>query len=440
MIIIVEALRMDMQQLIIKKRDGGELTPEEISWLVNRYEAGEIPDYQMSAWLMAALIRGLSLLETLAMTDALVASGTRLDLTSLGRPVMDKHSTGGVGDKVTLVLAPVVAACGAYFGKMSGRGLGHTGGTVDKLESIPGFRTGIDTAQFIRQLAEIGICVAGQSSELAPADEQLYALRDVTGTVESTGLVASSIMSKKIAAGAAAVVLDIKVGRGSFFRSRGQAAGVAHLMQEVGQARGVHTKAVMTSMEQPLGSAVGNSLEVLEAARALTGNGPHDLEEVVVKLASVLLPLADLGWDEEKAAGEARQAVTSGAALAKFRQWVEAQGGDPGFIDDPERLEIAAYSAPATAAGSGYVAGIDAMAIGWAVQALGAGRRHKGEDVDHGVGAILAAKTGDLVEAGQTLAKIHARSQEQADTVAARIAAAYELAPEPTEPQPLIVG
>jgi pyrimidine-nucleoside phosphorylase len=430
---------LDARQLINKKRDGGELSRQEISGLIEAYMGHEVPDYQMSAWLMAALIRGLSFPETLALTDALVASGDRLDLSPLGRPVMDKHSTGGVGDKVTLVLAPIVAACGAIFGKMSGRALGHTGGTIDKLESIPGFRTEVGAAGFLEQLAAIGICVAGQSPKLAPADSRLYALRDVTGTVESTGLVASSVMSKKITAGSAAVVLDIKVGRGAFFRSRGQASGVAHLMQKIGEARGVRTEAVMTSMEQPLGSAVGNSLEVLEAVAALKGNGPQDLEEVVVRLAARLLPLSDLGWDQEQSANAARQAIARGAALKKFRQWIEAQGGDPGFIEDTGRLEIATFTAAASAPRGGYVSGIDTMAVGWAVQELGAGRRRQDDPVDHGVGAVLAAKTGDPVAGGQPVATVYARSQSEAEVAAGKIGAAYEYSDEKALPPPLIL-
>lgn len=430
---------MDAQGLIIRKRDGSELAPSEIADLIGAYSGGEVPDYQMSAWLMAALIRGLSFTETLALTDALVDSGSRLDLSSLGRPVMDKHSTGGVGDKVTLVLAPVVAACGAHFGKMSGRALGHTGGTVDKLESIPGFRTQLSAAEFTAQLQATGICVSGQSPELVPADRRLYALRDVTGTVESTGLVAGSVMSKKIAAGAAAVVLDIKVGRGAFFRSRGQASGVAHLMRQVGEARGVRTAAVMTSMDQPLGRAVGNSLEVLEAVKALKGKGPVDLMEVVTHLASVLLPLSDLGWDARRSRREVQAVIREGRALAKFRQWVEAQGGDPGFIDDGARLELAAERVTPPAPSGGYVSAIDALEVGWAVQELGAGRRRKDEPVDHGVGAVLAAKTGERVAAGQALATVFGRRRDQAEAAAARIAAAFEITETAPAPPVLIL-
>lgn len=425
--------------IIRRKRDGGEHAPGELAAFISAYMEGGVADYQMAAWLMAAVLKGLTLNETLELTDALLASGTRLDLSDIGRPVVDKHSTGGVGDKVTMVLGPLVASCGAYFGKMSGRGLGHTGGTVDKLESIPGFRTTIDAAGFKKQLGEIGICVAGQSRELAPADDRMYALRDVTATVESNPLVAASIISKKLAGGAQAVVFDIKVGRGSFFRTKGHAHGVEHLMREVGEKRGLAVETVMSSMEQPLGNAVGNSLEVLEAARTLAGEGPADLVEVVVALASRLLPLAGLGWDRAQAEEEARSRLSGGAALGKFCEWIGRQGGDASFIDDPSELPAARYRFPVTAAGSGWIESIDALAVGRAVLGLGAGRRVKEDVIDHAVGAVLHLKTGDRVQEGQELATVHASGQEEGLAAAASILSAYRISERKVEPASVLL-
>lgn len=425
--------------IIKNKRDGQELSAPEIEFLVNGYLSGSVPDYQMSAWLMASLLKGLTLKETLALTAVMVDSGGRLDLSSLGRPVMDKHSTGGVGDKVTLVLAPVVAACGAIFGKMSGRSLGHTGGTVDKLESIPGYRTGMSAAEFQSRLKEHGICVAGQSADLVPADKKIYALRDVTGTIESNPLVAASIMSKKIASGAAAVVLDIKLGRGGFFKTRGHASGAAHLMQKIGEAHGIRVEVLMTSMDQPLGRAVGNSLEVLEAVETLKGNGPLDLVEVVVALAARLLAMSDLGWDPATAAAAARRSLSAGSALAKFREWIAAQGGDASFIDDTSRLPVAAQTTPVFSPRDGYVESLDALAVGRSVQELGAGCRTTADIMDHGVGVVLHAKTGDPVKTGDTLATIYARDQESGAAAASEIADSYVIGREEvSRPSPLI--
>ncbi|MBI5870640.1 MAG: thymidine phosphorylase [Actinobacteria bacterium] len=430
---------MSPVDFIQHKRDGGEHSPRELAAFIDSFMAGEVADYQMSAWLMAALLKGLSLDETLALTDALLASGSRLDLSGLGRLVVDKHSTGGVGDKVTMVLAPLVASCGAVFGKMSGRGLGHTGGTIDKLESIPGFRTTLSAAEFASQLGKIGICVCGQSSELAPADNRLYALRDVTATVESNPLIAASILSKKIAGGASAVVLDVKVGSGSFFKTRGHASGVAHLMREVGAKRGIGVEAVMTSMEQPLGYAVGNALEVMEAAETLRGNGPADLVEVVAALAKRLLHLSDLGWSHERAEAEARERLATGAAVGKFREWIAFQGGDTSFIDDPGILPAAAHTATVAATGEGWVEAIDALAIGKAALNLGAGRLHKEDAIDHSVGVVLAAKCGDGVKAGDALATVHARDAESAGSAAAAIQAAYRISAARVEPASVLI-
>ncbi len=425
--------------LIKRKRDGGRLSPVEIQSLIGGYMSGGVPEYQMAAWLMAVYFRGLILDETLALTDALIASGERLDLSSLGRRVVDKHSTGGVGDKVSLVLGPLVAACGAVFGKMSGRSLGHTGGTVDKLESIAGFKTEVEPDHFLSQLRRVGVCIAGQTVNLAPADGRLYALRDVTATIDSNALTAASIMSKKIAAGAQAVVLDVKVGRGAFFKNRGQAHGVAHLMQEIGAARGLKVAPVMTAMDQPLGYAVGNSLEVLEAVETLRGKGPADLVTVVTELAANLLSLSELGWDINKARLEARRMIDGGLALGKFREWIEAQGGDASFIDNPQALEAAPVRHPVRAGSTGYIGELNALAIGEAALALGAGRLRREDRIDHAAGIILGAKIGDFVEQDQELAVIHCRSRAAGEAVAARVLSAFVIDGRQAPPRPLIL-
>lgn len=420
--------------IIQKKRDGAELSPTEIGFLVEGFMSGLVPDYQMSAWLMAVVLRGLTFAETLALTDSMVDSGARLDVTGLGRPLLDKHSTGGVGDKVTLVLGPVVAACDGVFGKMSGRGLGHTGGTVDKLESISGYRTDLDPEDFLDLLKHTGICVIGQTASLAPADKKLYELRDVTGTIESHPLVAASIMSKKIAAGASAVVLDVKVGRGSFAKTRGHASGVAHLMEEIGKARGIKVETVLTVMDQPLGTAVGNALEVNEAVEALKGNGAADLVEVVIELARRLLAMSDLGWDLNEASTAAQRALSNGSGLAKFREWIASQGGDASFMEDPGVLPVAEVQAAVVSPQDGYVKSLDALVVGRAVQELGAGRKRREDVIDHGVGVVLHAKAGARVRKDDRVATVFARSSHAAETAAAAMAGAYRIGTEPVQP------
>lgn len=429
----------DYIEMIYRKRDGKQLSGEEIGELLDGFMSGDVADYQMSAWLMAAFLKGLSLQETGALMDAMIATGETLDLSPLGKTVLDKHSTGGVGDKVTLVLAPLVASLGAVFGKMSGRGLGHTGGTVDKLESIPGFRTTLDGSAFLGQLQKHGICIAGQSLELVPADDRLYALRDVTATIESNPLTAASIMSKKIAAGANVVALDVKVGSGAFFKNRGQASGVAHLMRELGESHGMQVVTMMTSMEQPLGHAVGNAIEVREAIATLGGAGPGDLETLVIALAAELLGRASLGMDVRQARDEARDALKTGSALGKLEELIVAQGGDPSCVSDPALLELAPVQLAVRAPRTGYVARLDALKVGRAVFQLGAGRRRKGDRVDHAVGAQVHAKTGDEVGEGQALATVYARNTGDAESAALLIGKAYELTGEPVEPPPLIL-
>jgi len=425
--------------IIERKRNGRELSAQEISFLVNGYMSGEIAEYQMSAWLMAAFLKGLTFRETLALTDAMIATGEMLDLSSLGRTVVDKHSTGGVGDKVSLVLGPLVASCGAVFGKMSGRSLGHTGGTVDKLESIPGFKTDLKLPHFLSQLKEVGVCIAGQTLNLVPADKRLYALRDVTATVDSNALTAASIMSKKIAGGAKAVVLDIKVGRGAFFKTKGHAHGVAHLMKKIGEARGLKVVPIMTAMEQPLGYAVGNSLEVLEAVKTLKGDGPSDLNQVVVELAANLLSLSDLGWSKQKAKHEAYRYLKEGLALSRFRQWIAAQGGDPSFIDNPDKLPLAPAAGVVKAPASGYVAAVDALKIGRAALFMGAGRLKKEDKINHGAGIVLHAKVGDRVKAGEEIATVYASADEAAARAANDVLNAYRIVDKKVKAGPLIL-
>jgi pyrimidine-nucleoside phosphorylase len=427
-------------ELIRSKREGGEHSAAEIDFLIRGLMSGETPDYQISAWLMAVCFRGLSLGETVELTRAMCTSGERLDLSDIGHPVMDKHSTGGVGDKVTLVLAPAVAACGVVFGKMSGRALGHTGGTVDKLEAVPGFRSELSADEFQRQLREIGICVSGQSATLAPADKKLYALRDLTATVESNPLIAASIMSKKIAAGSTAVVMDVKVGRGAFFPTRGHASGVATLMRGIGEVLGVRVECLMTSMEQPLGMAIGNALEVREAMAALKGEGPADLREVVVALGGRLLAMSDLGIAEQEGRRKMAEALDDGSALAKFRAWMEAQGAYASFIDDPERLDVAGYQAQVPAAGDGFVGSLDARAVGEAAMALGAGRSRLTDRIDHGAGIMLHKKIGDGVGKGEPLATLYARTAEAAGAVAAQVLSAYAVSTDKTPPPSVILG
>jgi pyrimidine-nucleoside phosphorylase len=426
---------MNAVELIERKRNGEEVPAAELRELVAAYVRGEVPDYQAAAFLMAVWFRGLTPAETYALTDAMVASGERVDLAArLGRRVVDKHSTGGVGDKVTIAVGPVVAACGVPFGKMSGRGLGHTGGTLDKLESIPGFRVELTTDELVEQTREIGIAVAGQTADLVPADRKLYALRDVTATIDQVSLIAASIMSKKIAAGASAVVLDVKVGEGAFMPTVDAARGLAREMRSLGERAGMDVVCVLTDMNQPLGRAVGNALEVREAWETLSGAGPADLRELVLDAAAQLLALSDLGVDEEEGRRRAETALDDGSALAAFDRWVRAQGGDP----DPARLPAAPVVRPVAVPADGYVRELGAREVAAAAMKLGAGREVAGEPVDHAVGIVCCAKRGDRVERGEPLAEIHARDDAAADAAEATLLSAYEIGDEP-EPRPLVL-
>jgi pyrimidine-nucleoside phosphorylase len=415
-------------ELIQRKRDGGELSPDEISELILGFARGEVPDYQLAAFCMAVYFRGLSSSETFALTDAMIRSGRRIDLgAELGRKVVDKHSTGGVGDKTSLAVGPVVAACGVPFGKMSGRGLGHTGGTLDKLESIPGFRVDLTHEEFVTQVREVGLAIIGQTEDLVPADKRLYALRDVTATVDNISLIAASIMSKKIAGGADAIVLDVKVGDGAFMKSLADAEALAEAMLELGRDAGREVVCLLTDMDQPLGHAVGNALEVREAVATLRGTGPADLEQLVVAAAGRLLALSDLGVDEAAGRARAEQAIADGSALAAYERWIRAQGGDAAEDALPRAAVVRAVVAPA----GGYIARLGAIGVGLAALHLGAGRRTKDDTIDHAVGVVCRKKRGDRVDAGEPLAEIHAPDVDAADAAADEVLAAYELGPVP---------
>jgi pyrimidine-nucleoside phosphorylase len=427
-------------ELIRHKRDGGSFSDDEIGALVAGYTSGAIPDYQMSALLMAILWRGMSRAETVALTLAMAASGEQLRIRERVSPVADKHSTGGVGDKVTLAVAPLVAACGLPVAKMSGRGLGHTGGTVDKLESISGFRTELGQDEFIRLLERHGLVIAGQSSALAPADGKMYALRDVTATVESTPLIAASIMSKKLAIGPSHLLLDVKVGAGAFMKSEADARLLAETMARIGEDAGVRTVALLSAMEQPLGCAVGNALEVAETVAILSGEGPEDVTELCLHEVATLLVMARLAKTEAEGERRARKAISDGAGLAKLREVVVAQGGDPAQIDDPGRLPQARWVGMIAAPRSGYIAAIHAEQVGIASVRLGAGRVRKGDPIDPAVGFVLQAKVGDRVERGQPLIEVHARTATAGKGVRSALLAAYSWSDEPVAAPHLLLG
>jgi len=415
--------------IIRKKRDGEVLSREEIQFLVQGYTRGEIPDYQMAAWLMASFLRGLNPLEAGELTRAMVESGERLDLSGLPGPVVDKHSTGGVGDTTTLVLAPLAAAAGLTVAKMSGRGLGHTGGTLDKLESIPGFRTNLSPEEFMAALRRVGVAIAGQTPQLVPADGKIYALRDVTATVDSIPLIAASVMSKKIAAGAPALVLDVKAGGGAFTRDVDTARELAQVMLGIAKESGIRAVAVISDMSQPLGRAVGNALEVEEAVETLRGQGPPDLEELCLSLGAYMLKLTGVEVDQERGRQRLRALLLSGAALEKFRLMIEGQGGDPRVVDDTAWLPRARLRYPVIAPTDGFVASIDALEVGRATLELGAGRRRKQDAVDPAVGLVLHRKVGDRVSKGEALATIHANQVEQGSAALRLVEQAYRLSP-----------
>ena len=423
--------------IIIRKRDRGELTREEIRFFVDGIAAGSIPDYQAAAWAMAVLLNGMTPRETTDLTLAMAQSGEVLDLSGVVKIAVDKHSTGGVGDKTSLVVLPAVAACGLPVGKMSGRGLGFSGGTLDKMESIPGYRVDLSTEEFERQLKEIGLVLCGQSKDLAPADGKLYALRDVTGTVQSIPLIASSVMSKKIAGGAQAIVLDVKVGNGAFMSNLKDARMLADLMVKIGELAGRKVVALLSDMNQPLGCAVGNALEVREAIDTLRGGGPDDFREHCLRVAVRMLALGEVAADEQAGRALAEQSLADGSALAKFRQLVGAQGGDVSYVDDPAKLPRAALVEVVNAPRSGSLSQVQARSVGEASVALGAGRAQKGDPVDHAVGFVIHHKVGDRVEKGEPLFTVHASDQKRLDAAIATVLAAHVIVDHPVPPLPL---
>ena len=416
----------DAVDLIISKRDGGTLADEDIRWLIDAYTRGAVADEQMSALLMAIVFRGLDPAELRTWTAAMISSGERLDLTAVAAPTVDKHSTGGVGDKVSLILAPLVASCGAAVPQLSGRGLGHTGGTLDKLEAIPGWQASLDNERIVAILRDTGCVICAAGAGLAPADRRLYALRDVTGTVESIPLIASSIMSKKIAEGTGALVLDVKVGSGAFMRDIGQARELAQTMVELGAAHGVRTSAVLTSMDTPLGRAAGNGVEVAEAVATLRGDGPPDLVEVTLALAREMLALAGLP-------GDPAEALADGRALAKYREMIAAQGGDP---DAP--LATAQHSTVVTADRAGFLRRLDARAVGVAAWRLGAGRARKEDSVSSSAGVICLAKPGEAVAAGQPVLELRADDEGRFGRALAALDGAIETGPQPPPAAPVV--
>lgn len=426
--------------IIIKKRDGEELSREEIDFFVRGYTAGEIPDYQASALLMAILWRNMTDQEATDLTMSMAHSGEVLDLTPIIGKAVDKHSTGGVGDKTTLVVEPLVAACGLKVAKMSGRGLGFSGGTLDKLESIPGYRVDLTRTEFLEQVQKIGIVLSGQSADLAPADGKLYALRDVTGTVPSIPLIASSIMSKKIAAGAHTIVLDVKTGNGAFMETLEDAKKLAGLMVAIGRLSGRKVVALLSDMNQPLGCAVGNALELKEAIETLHGSGPSDFREHCLEAAAYLLYSSDKAGSLEEAVKTAKKALQDGSAFEKFRLLVQTQGGDLRVVDDPSLLPKANVIRTLIAEQGGWIAGVHARAIGETVIALGGGRAKKTDPIDHSVGIIVHIKVGDQVETGQPLATIHAQNESEFNLAKERVLQAITWSDQPTQALPLFYG
>jgi pyrimidine-nucleoside phosphorylase len=432
--------RLRVVDLIEKKRDGGSHSREELEAIVAGYVRGEVPDYQIAAWLMAVCLRGMLPEEAATLTQVMASSGEQLDLSSIGRPVADKHSTGGVGDKTSLIVMPLVAACGVPVGKMSGRALGFTGGTIDKLESFPGIRLDLDAAKFVAQLRDVGIVITGQSADLAPADGKLYALRDVTGTVPSLPLIASSIMSKKLAAGAHVIVLDVKAGSGAFMREPDAARALARTMVDIGAAAGRRMAALVSDMSQPLGRAVGNALEVAEALETLEGRGPPELTDFAVELASLIVSLATEGASARPSAHQqVERALTSGDGLRTLRAMVEAQNGDTRAFDDRSRLPRAAIQHTVEADADGYVSKLDALSIARAATVLGAGRERKGDPIDLSVGVVLQLKVGDRISRGQPLADLHASDPGRLAQAERQVRSAVELSQQPVSPPPIIL-
>ncbi|MGE5375821.1 MAG: thymidine phosphorylase [Bacteroidota bacterium] len=423
--------------IIIKKRDRQELTLEEIEFFVRGFTNGDIPDYQTSAFAMAILLNGMTPRETTDLTLAMAHSGSMLDLHDVVDLAVDKHSSGGVGDKTTLSVLPIVAACGLPVGKMSGRGLGFSGGTLDKLESIPGYRVDLSTEEFKQQLKDKGIVLTGQSLDLAPADGKLYALRDVTGTVQSTPLIASSIMCKKLAAGAQAILLDVKTGLGAFMETLDEARQLANLMTDIGRLANRDVVALLSDMNQPLGNAVGNSLEVVEAIDMLNGRGPEDFAEHCLYVSAHMLVLGKRASDLNEGRARAENSIADGSALEKLRILVQAQGGDVAYIDNPAKFPQAQYVEVVKSPRSGYLSEVQARTVGEAAVTLGAGRARKSDPVDHAVGFLIHHKVGDRVEAGEPLFTIHANEEAKLSEARGAVLAAHKFSDEPVDKLPL---
>ena len=435
-----EGNKLRMVDLISRKRDGLEHTPDEIDFIVQGIADGSIPDYQLAAWCMAVYFQGMTPREARDMAVKMAATGDQVDLSPLPGVKIDKHSTGGGGDKTSLVVAPLVAAAGIPVCKMSGRGLGHTGGTIDKLESIPGFRTELSLDDLFAQVRKVGVGLVGQTGNLVPADKQLYALRDVTGTVASIPLIATSIMSKKLAGGADGFVLDVKVGDGAFLKTKAEAEKLGELMVAIGKNAGRRTVAVLSAMDQPLGKAIGNALEVKEAIATLRGEGPADLEELSLVLAAQMLVLA--GAEKEAAAAEAKlkALIASGEGLRTFSRWIEGQGGDPRIVEEPQRLPLATTVVGVKSPQAGYVASWATEELGLISMRLGAGRARKEDPIDHGVGLVIEKKIGDWVEVGEEIAKVYARSEAEAASGAAAVLNTVKLVSTPPPKKPLVIG
>jgi pyrimidine-nucleoside phosphorylase len=426
--------------IIIKKRDGGHLDKVEIYYFIQAYTNGEIPDYQASALAMAIFFKGMTPQETTDLTLAIVASGESLDLTGVVDIAVDKHSTGGVGDKTTLVVEPLVSACGLPVGKMSGRGLGFSGGTLDKMESIPGYRCNLTTGEFLAQLKDVGLVLTGQTLDLAPADGKLYALRDVTGTVPSIPLIASSVMSKKLAAGAQAIVLDVKCGYGAFMKTLADARELAEIMVDIAKLAGRKAVALLSDMHQPLGHAVGNALELKEAIDTLHGGGPDDFKEHCLVVASHMLVLGNVVGSFEEARNLAESPLVDGSAWLRFRDLVIAQGGDVAYIDDPDRLPTAKIMEPFYSTKGGYLNLINARKVGEAAIFLGGGREKKGDSIDHGVGIVVHRKVGDRVKTGDKIFTIHANDQASLADAVTHLSTALDWEDSKTNPLPLFYG
>lgn len=430
---------MRMYDLIMKKRNGGALTEEEIAYMISGYTKGEIPDYQMSAMMMAIYFMGMNEEETLHLTMAMAQSGDMLDLSDISGVKVDKHSTGGVGDKTSLALTPMVAACGVKVAKMSGRGLGHTGGTIDKLESFHGFSTEITTERFIQNVNEIGIAIMGQTKELAPADKKLYALRDVTATVDNMSLIASSIMSKKLAAGADAIVLDVKTGSGAFMKKKEDAFALAEEMVKLGKNAGRNTVAVVSDMDQPLGNAVGNALEVKEAIETLKGQGPEDFTELCLTLGSLMLVMGGKAQNEEQGRNMLIQVISDGSALKKLAEFIKAQGGDERMVYNTELLPKAELVEPVCSPEDGYVERITCDEVGICSLILGGGRETKESNIDLSVGIVLEKKVGDYVKKGDVLAYLHANEKTRLETARERLLKAYQIGDQEKKEGPVII-